>query len=236
MKILGRDVTWEKICRRLEGLRMHLYWYRFRKRLDLQNVKNRAFDVRYGTDTAEEILLTEAGVEPSEAQRGNTIYRAVWSEMFDQFIAALPVSPEGFTFIDYGSGKGKAMLLAADYPFEEIIGVEYAPGLHDVAIANCANYRGEKQRCHRLLPVLGDATTYEPPPRPLVCFFFNPFDGKTMLRVLDRLRLSHQTHPRQVFVCYMNPRSVAELGGALTTQHYFKPVKRSKRLLIYRAP
>src|SRR5689334_23652607 len=35
-----------------------------------------------------------------------------------------------FTFVDIGSGKGRVLLMAAEYPFPHIIGVELLPELH----------------------------------------------------------------------------------------------------------
>src|SRR5947208_15284999 len=38
-----------------------------------------------------------------------------------------------FTFIDLGSGKGRTLLMASDYPFRRILGVELLAGLDQLA-------------------------------------------------------------------------------------------------------
>ena len=43
-----------------------------------------------------------------------------------------------FTFIDLGCGKGRVLLMASDYPFKKIIGVEFMPELHRAAQKNIA--------------------------------------------------------------------------------------------------
>jgi hypothetical protein len=51
-------------------------------------------------------------------------------------MAALPWRPEDFTVIDFGSGKGRALIVASECPFRRIIGVEFALELHRDAQQN----------------------------------------------------------------------------------------------------
>lgn len=46
----------------------------------------------------------------------------------------------GFTFIDYGAGKGRVLLIAARYQFDRVVGVELSEPLIRVAAANIAVY------------------------------------------------------------------------------------------------
>lgn len=39
-------------------------------------------------------------------------------------------------FLDYGSGKGRALIMAAQYPFRRILGVEFSPQLSLIASQN----------------------------------------------------------------------------------------------------
>ncbi|MGA8860958.1 MAG: hypothetical protein WB506_13210, partial [Candidatus Sulfotelmatobacter sp.] len=48
-----------------------------------------------------------------------------------------------FVFVDLGSGKGRTLLMASDYPFRHIAGVELLPALHQVALENLRKYRSE---------------------------------------------------------------------------------------------
>jgi tRNA1(Val) A37 N6-methylase TrmN6 len=99
----------------------------------------------------------------------------------------------GFTFIDIGSGKGRAMLLSARRPFRRVLGIEYARELVDVANRNIAQYRDPAQRCRDLQCYCADATTFELPPEPLVLYFLRPFDDVIMARILVRVRASYVT-------------------------------------------
>jgi tRNA G46 methylase TrmB len=45
-------------------------------------------------------------------------------------VSRLNISFEDFTFFDFGSGKGRALHLASEFPFKNIIGVEFSSKLH----------------------------------------------------------------------------------------------------------
>ncbi len=110
-----------------------------------------------------------------------------------------------FTFIDLGSGKGRTLLMASDYPFRRIVGVELLPSLHQVAQENVSKYKSESQKCFALESVCGDATTFPFPDDPLLVFLFNPFGEAQMRRVVANLERSVRAHPRAVYVLYHNP-------------------------------
>src|SRR5271170_3581526 len=43
-----------------------------------------------------------------------------------------------YTFIDFGAGKGRAMLVASELPFRKVIGIELNPDLADIPERNLA--------------------------------------------------------------------------------------------------
>ncbi len=109
------------------------------------------------------------------------------------------------TFIDLGSGKGRVLLMASDYPFRRIVGVELLPALHQIAQQNLAEYHSESQRCFTLESICGDATEFPFPAEPTVLYLFNPFPESGLRRVLANLEQSLRDHPRAVYVLYHNP-------------------------------
>jgi hypothetical protein len=110
-----------------------------------------------------------------------------------------------FTFIDIGSGKGRALLMAADYPFRRIIGVELLPELHRVARENIAKYKSDSQLCFAIDCLLGDAREFSFPPEPIVLYLFNPLPESGLIRMIGNLEQSLEEHRRPVFVLYHNP-------------------------------
>lgn len=110
-----------------------------------------------------------------------------------------------FTFIDLGSGKGRTLLMASDYPFRRIIGVELLPSLHQIAQQNLGRYKSEAQKCFAIETICADATTFPFPDDPLVIYLFNPFPESGMRRVFANLEQSLRLHPRPLYVLYHNP-------------------------------
>lgn len=132
-------------------------------------------------------------------------YQPIPPAEFRESLAQLPIRFEEFTFVDFGSGKGRALLLASEYPFRRIVGVELLPELHGAAVENIAKFRSEGQKCRAIEVVCRDARDYEFPPEPLVAFFFNPFPAAVLGTVLDRLEQSLRAQPRPAWIVYHNP-------------------------------
>jgi len=110
-----------------------------------------------------------------------------------------------FTFIDLGSGKGRTLLMASDYPFRRIIGVELLPSLDQIANENLRRYKNDSQQCFTLESVCADATQFPLPSEPLVGYLFNPFPEPGLRQVIGNLEQSLREHPRAVYVLYHNP-------------------------------
>lgn len=209
-------------------------WYLFNRAQRRETPRNLAFDARFGTDTAEEIALVDAGVPSELAAQANSVYRPIWPALFYRTMDRLNLDLSSYNFIDYGSGKGKAMLLAADYPFREIIGIEFAPALHKIAEENCRIYHSPHQRCFTLAPLLADARALPLPPGDLVCFFFNPFDLETLRQVLVKVDQQAMCRTSDIVIVYCNLRNVSEAGDAFDALQTFTLSFASKRALIFR--
>ncbi|QJU58804.1 class I SAM-dependent methyltransferase [Sphingomonas sp. AP4-R1] len=148
-------------------------------------------------------LYTMKIVGENGAAGGNHI--ATPTEDFEAAVALLDIPVEGATFIDLGSGKGRAVLMAADHPFQRVIGVEFAKELHDVAVANFAKRAALHGADDRVALHLDDATRFPLPPGPLVLFLFNPFDPPVLTDVVDAAMDSWKADPRPIRILYMNP-------------------------------
>jgi hypothetical protein len=213
--------------------RLHPRVRRWAAELPRQRELDEAFDREFGVDTAGEMPLSDIGLPADEVRRGHGLYRPVWAPLLREALDRLPIDFARFTFVDYGSGKGKALLLASDYPFAEIVGVEFARPLHEAAVRNVERYSSPRQRCRAIRSVCMDARAFDPPERPLVCFFFNPFDEATLAETLERVRASVRRHPRDALIVYVNARSVAEQGRVFR-RPYLRRVAAEPLYLVYR--
>ncbi|HEX8874484.1 MAG TPA: hypothetical protein VF780_07615, partial [Nitrosospira sp.] len=165
---------------------------------------DRSFDRRFNVETAgteESGFLTAEDALKVHAKG----YEPVTEEHARALLEMLPVPDLGaFIFIDLGSGKGRALFVAANYPFQQIIGVEYSHELHEVAARNVHTYRNPEQMCFDIRPVLGDATTFRLPEYPTVCFINNPFDGSMIARTVKNIDQSVRSAPRPFFIVYVH--------------------------------
>ena len=122
---------------------------------------------------------------------------------------------KNFTFIDLGSGKGRVLLMASEYPLRKIIGVEFMPELHRTAQENIAKHASEPQQCRQVRSMSMDARDFEFPDGPLIVYLFNPFSKATFVAVLENLRQSIEQAPRPVYVAYRfteHEKILAEAG------------------------
>jgi SAM-dependent methyltransferase len=131
---------------------------------------------------------------------------ASFREMLAGLVLASPkIDLREFTFLDIGSGKGRVLLMAADYPFRRILGIELLPELHRVARENIGKYKSDSQQCFAIDCLLGDAGEFAFPPEPAVVYLFNPLPESGLARVISNLEQSLREQPGPVFVLYHNP-------------------------------
>ena len=161
------------------------------------------FDVRHGTDTGGYISGADLqGVSLSGLYA--TAYAGVPPSVMTQAIADLPLRPAEFTFVDLGCGKGRALLVAAEFPFPRLLGVELATELCEAARANVASSADWSARISILNQ---DATTVVYPDGPLLIFLFHPFLAPVLRKVLANLERQLRRAPREVYLLYArNPR------------------------------
>lgn len=146
------------------------------------------FDLEFGVRTSGLV----AGRHLTAGQRHDrhaTAYYAVAPSVFRGMIVrwrrCRPLAPiDQFTFIDLGAGMGRAMLLAAEYRFRAVVGVEFHPTLARIGLRNLALWRAAGRAHAPMRMICGDAAEFELPQGPCVAFLFNPFGGPVLRRVL----------------------------------------------------
>ena len=108
-------------------------------------------------------------------------------------------------FLDYGCGKGRGLLIAALFPYKRVLGVELDPALCIIAKENVE--RARKRFCCNDVEVFEeDATRFEIPKNVSRMFFYQPFIGQTMQRVIQNLEDSLNAWPRRFVVITCYPR------------------------------
>jgi SAM-dependent methyltransferase len=154
--------------------------------------------------------------------RHSTAYFGVAPSVFHSLIRrwqrTRPTAPiEQFTFLDFGAGMGRAILLASGYRFRSIVGVELNPHLVCLARRNLAIWRAEGRGSSPMRLFQADVLSARIPRGPCLVFLFNPFGESVMLRVVKRLATAFANRPGQLDLLYVNN----EQDGAISLQSGF---------------
>jgi predicted RNA methylase len=171
-------------------------------------------DVRHGMVTRDVVF---GRVEPHEVSEIRP-HEPSPARQFVGILRTLPVDPAEYIFVDLGSGKGAALVLAAKQGYGRLVGVELDGDLVEAARRNLRSLRRRRpDLADRIELVRQDAREYAWPPTPTVAYLFNPFGERTLRTVLARLEASLRSSPRPVFVVYLNPvqRHVLDESPAL---------------------
>jgi len=176
-------------------------------------VADNAFDEVNGTLTGGVKEIFDLKIVGKNARHGLS-HIATDPAAFLGLIGELDIDFASHTFIDLGSGRGRALLLATSLPFRRVIGVEFASELHESAKHNLAAFAANGGDISRISLILGDAADYSFPDEPLVIYMFNPFSSSMVRQVAENVLASWRGMPRSIKIFYMNPQHLTEVTGA----------------------
>jgi len=131
--------------------------------------------------------------------------------LVDTLLGSLDEDLSRFCFVDFGSGKGRVLLVAAHHPFREVVGVEFSPELHEIAASNIRMYTSPARRCRNVRSVCADAASFRIPEGDRILYFNNPFAAPVFAQVLANIRAAHERAPTKSYVLYQ------QLAGDLET-------------------
>jgi SAM-dependent methyltransferase len=134
-------------------------------------------------------------------------------------LSMIPLSINERTLLDYGCGKGRVLTIAAAQPYKKIIGVEISE-LITMATSNIENMKHKK--AHDVVLQQCDAQEFCVPDDVNVIYFFNPFRGGILEKVVENIRSSHQETPRKMWIAFVNNRQFDKIvlqQGWLTKTH-----------------
>jgi SAM-dependent methyltransferase len=198
-----------------EGVARHGFWitvrsfaghfWNFARESTPEQRRRRYGDADYDWDHRVDTTSATVGWRERLLGHFHSPYQPTEPALFTEMMANLKIDFQTFTFIDVGSGKGRALLMAADYPFRRILGIELLPALNLAAQENLSAYRSDSQRCFAIETVPGDAREFIFPAEPIVLYMFNPLPEPGMIEVMSNLDDSLNHHPRIIYLLYRNP-------------------------------
>jgi len=150
---------------------------------------------------------------------------------FREMMAALSVDFSKFTFIDIGSGKGRTLLMASEYPFRRIVGVEILPEFDRAARENIRSYNSATQRCSKIESVRADGLDFALPHDPLVLYLFNPLPEAALREFVQGIERSLAQSPRPLWLIYHTPL----LDSVVATSRSLKKEATTPQYSLYRS-
>ena len=163
------------------------------------------FDRKFGIQTLETMSDRQHVLTVTNQPGDNLGYQPTKIRTLRKILGDLRIAYEDFIFLDLGSGKGRTLLIASEFPFKRIIGVEVSPELHCIAETNIRAYRSATQECRAIESHCDDAVAYELPAENTLIFLFNPFKAPLISKLLLNLSESLRQNPRRIYLVYYNP-------------------------------
>jgi hypothetical protein len=175
-----------------------------------------------GVSTGGHLTKAALGIVDPDAHEYSTIpYRAIY-----RLLRSLDHDWRSSAFVDFGAGKGRAVIAAATFPFSSVTGVELSAALTETAAENIRRMR--RRRAVSVNMVTIDAAKFEVPPDANVFYFYNPFAGRLLERVVENIHRSFQERPRRLSILYVNDDHFEPI---VTTRHPW--LHRTRQLQFY---
>jgi SAM-dependent methyltransferase len=165
-----------------------------------------SFDWRFHTDTRRVVGVELLAPADSLAAKDASIYQPASAWIVQLLFAELSKEPSKVSIVDYGSGKGRVLIMAAEYGFRSVTGIEFSPLLVSIAERNLDRYRRRVPLAPIIKVLTADASAVELDDDVGVAFFYNPFGPTVMSGVLDAIIRSLRRKPRRFRIGYVNPR------------------------------
>lgn len=175
-----------------------IYW------LSYKPASDRSFDRQHGTDTSGIVPTRDLDIADAATKWQSNLYLGSPARVTRHVIRSLGIDTTDYSFIDYGSGKGRVLLVAAaEFQFRKVVGVEISRALHEAAQSNLQRYRG-KQLQSPIELWCGDARNYPLPEGNLVLHMYHPFGPDILRDMLTHIQKAGEREPgRRILLPYL---------------------------------
>lgn len=187
----------------------------FQERFDAMMAKideSEAFDASLGVETSSPVEPWEIEEADDTTLLNNSRYSPTPVRTIRQAIAASPLPYEDISFVDFGSGKGRAMLVASEFSFRKVIGVEFSRRLCETAEKNIERYRGP-QNCGTVEVQCQNAAAFAIPNDASFFYFYEPFSVTVAQQVLRNIENSLRRQPRRAVLCLVGAGLLPAVAG-----------------------
>lgn len=173
------------------------------------------FDLRHRTRTHPVLEGVQLGALPERLHGRQLVYHPINPLVMRRTLAVLRrldgEAAWAGSFVDFGCGSGRALILAARHGFHTVIGVECSATLADACERNlAASWRRLGLRASRELRRV-DAAEFVVPDDSTLWLWFNPFDARDARLVGERMLESLRRRPRVAYLAYAHPEQLGAL-------------------------
>ena len=183
------------------------------------------FDAVHNVDTSEASLIQSE--IPAECIAEAIRYEPVHSGVLHHLFRSVPFSHHDYHLVDLGCGKGRTLMVGAEYPFRAITGVELSPRSADIARHNLSRItRRLAAKCSHIDVRCENAVNFTVPQGNLLVTMYNPFLGQTFRQCVEHLHRAAIDEPaRQIWLAYINPWLCEE---TLAQSGYFRRIQQHR--------
>ncbi len=170
------------------------------------------FDRKYGVRTAQWMEVRDAQIEDSAARASAVRYVPTPEPVLRHILSSLlrHRAAETYSFVDLGCGQGRTLLIASQFAFARVVGVEISPLHAQAARDNVRRYlahpRARRAQRSQIDVCCVNAAEFEFPDSNLLVYLYRPFVGPVFSAVAERLSQFCSETGRDVLVAYSCPQ------------------------------
>jgi len=171
--------------------------------LSYKPYNDHSFDHRHGTDTSGMVPTQDLDIADETTKWQSNLYLGSPARVTRHLIDSLDIDCSDYTFVDYGSGKGRVLFAAAEFPFKKVVGVEISQALDTIAANNLKSYHGNSLLSEIEL-WCGDARQFPLPDGDIVLHMYHPFGPDILKEMLELIQQAKNAQPdRRILVPYL---------------------------------
>jgi predicted RNA methylase len=160
-------------------------------------------DLQYGIDTSGYVPIGKILADKSMAAKINP-YGGSQPGIIRRALSTLG-DIEDYALADIGCGKGRVTVIASEFPFKKVVGVELSAELAEIASVNASKVAAKFKHRPAITISRGNALEFDVPKGNLVVYMYHPFQKELMSQMVKRLENALETGVTHLFVVYHNP-------------------------------
>ena len=181
------------------------------RRVSSPGQRTHPFDITHHVDTSGLFYAQDLSSGHAHDQHSAGYYAtapSLFHGAITRWSATLPSAVlrlNDYALLDIGCGKGRVVLLASEYPFRAIVGVELNAHLARVAQRNLKTWMRKLRACRDVRIVNDDVFSVALPDGPVVLYLFNSFERELVQMLLDKLVEVAATRSDPIDLIYIHP-------------------------------